>query len=103
MKITAALLSLLVSTSAMAETVMVPVADLLFQAPQFTNAPRFSLNEALHGQWTPQAPQRLDRKTRRELERRLIDFMWEQYPDAVSIRIWQGHLIINLPEEANEE
>jgi len=99
MKIHALLLSLVLASAAPAETVVVPVADLLFGIPQFTNAPGFSLNEALNGSWTPETPRKIDRKTRRELERRLIDFMWEEYPDALSIRIWQGNLIIKLPEE----
>ena len=99
MKIAALVLSLVLATSATATTIVVPVADLLFEIPQFNGAPWFDLNAAMNGRWTPENPRKTDRKTRRELEKKLIDFMWEEYPDALSIRIWRGNLIVKLPEE----
>jgi len=95
----ALLLSLFITGSACAETLVIPVQDLLFEIPQFTNAPDFNLNAALNGSFVPEAPKRMDRKTRRELESKLIDLVWEEYPDALSVRIWRGNLIIKLPEE----
>lgn len=98
MRIAALLLSLVLASSAMATTIVVPVQDLLFEIPQFNGAPQFGLNEALNGQWSPENPRKTDRKTKRELEQKLINLMWEEYPDALSIRIWRGNLIIKLEE-----
>ena len=99
MKLAALILSLALAMPAMGTTIVVPVSDLLFEVPQFDNAPRFNLNQALNGNWTPENPRKKDRKTQKELERKLIDLMWDEYPDAESIRIWRGNLIIKLPKE----
>jgi len=93
------LLSLMLTGSACAETLVIPVQDLLFDIPQFTNAPRFNLGGALQGQWTPETPKRTDRPTQRQLEKKLINMLWNEYPDAESIRIWHGSVIIRLPNE----
>ena len=95
-KIFSILLSLCIAATVNAETIILPVRDLLFEVPSFTNAPRFNLGEALEGQWTPENPKRVDRKTQKQIENKLIDMMWEEYPDAKSIRIWKGTLIIKL-------
>ena len=99
MKLAALILSLALAMPVMGSTIVVPVSDLLFEVPQFDNAPRFNLNQALNGNWTPENPRKKDRKTQKELERKLIDLMWEEYPDSESIRIWRGNLIIKLPKE----
>ena len=99
MKLAALILSLALAMPAMGTTIVVPVSDLLFEVPQFDNAPRFNLNQALNGNWTPESPKKKDRKTQKELEKKLIDFMWDEYPDAESIRIWRGNLIIKLPKD----
>ena len=101
MKALAFALFLALATPAMGTTIVVPVADLLFEIPQFNNAPKFGLNEALNGSWTPETPKRMDRKTKRELERKLINMLWDEYPDAESIRIWNGNVIIRLPKDIN--
>jgi hypothetical protein len=93
------LLSLMLTGSACAETLVIPVQDLLFEIPQFTNAPQFNLGGALQGQWTPETPKRTDRPTQRQLEKKLINMLWDEYPDAESIRIWHGSVIIRLPKE----
>jgi hypothetical protein len=95
----AILLSLMLTGSACAETLVIPVQDLLFEIPQFTNAPQFNLGGALQGQWTPETPKRTDRPTQRQLEKKLINMLWDEYPDAESIRIWHGSVIIRLPKE----
>lgn len=95
----ALLLSLMFTGSACAETLVMPVQDLLFEIPQFTDAPRFNLGGALQGQWTPETPKRQDRLTQRQLEKKLINMLWDEYPDAESIRIWHGSIIIRLPNE----
>ena len=99
MKLAALILSLALAMPAMGTTIVVPVSDLLFEVPQFDTAPRFNLNQALNGNWTPENPRKKDRKTQKELEKKLIDLMWDEYPDAESIRIWRGNLIIKLPKE----
>ncbi len=95
----ALLLSLFITASACAETLVIPVQDLLFEIPQFTNAPDFNLNAALNGSFVPETPKRVDRKTAKQLEKRLINMLWDEYPDAQSIRIWNGSVIIRLPNE----
>ena len=89
--------AILITASASAETLMFPVQDLLFEVPNFTNAPDFPLNEALNGNFSPQNPTKMDRKARKELEKKLIDLMWEFYPDAESIKIWNGTLFVRMP------
>ena len=97
MNLKACILSLFVTATAAAETLILPVQDLLYEIPNFSNAPSFNLNEALTGNFSPENPKKVDRKAKRELERKLIDFMWDQYPDAESIRIWNGNMIIRMP------
>ena len=89
--------ALLLTASASAETIIIPVQDLMFEVPNFTNAPKFELGAALNGNFVPETPKRMDRKTKRELEKKLINIMWDQYPDAQSIRIWNGNMIVRMP------
>jgi len=98
MKLAAIFLSLVLAMPAMGTTIVAPVSDLLFEIPQFNNAPRFNLNQALNGTWVPESPKKMDRKSKKEIERKLIDLLWEEYPDAISIRIWRGNAIIKLPK-----
>ena len=89
--------ALLLTASASAETIIIPVQDLMFEVPNFTNAPKFQLGAALNGNFVPETPKRMDRKTKRELEKKLINIMWDEYPDAQSIRIWNGNMIVRMP------
>ena len=89
--------AMFITASASAGTIIIPVQDLMFEIPNFTNAPNFNLNQALNGNFVPETPKKIDRKTRKELERKLIDLMWEEYPDAESIRIWNGNMIVRMP------
>ena len=89
--------ALLLTASASAETIIIPVQDLMFEVPNFTNAPKFQLGAALNGNFVPETPQRMDRKTKRELEKKLISIMWDEYPDAQTIRIWNGNMIVRMP------
>lgn len=89
------ILSLLLTASASAETIILPVQDLLHEIPNFT-APDFSLNSALNGQATPGNPPKSVRESKRDMERKLINLMWDQYPNAQSIRIWRGNLIVRI-------
>lgn len=90
------LIGFLFTPSAEGETIILPVQDLLFDIPNFTNAPKFSLNEGLNGNFIPENPKKMDRKTKKELEKKLIDILWDEYPDAQSIRIWHGNVIIKV-------
>jgi hypothetical protein len=89
--------ALFIAASASAETIIIPVQDLMFEVPNFTNAPKFELDAALNGNFVPETPKRMDRKTKRELEKKLISIMWDEYPDAQSIRIWNGNMIVRMP------
>lgn len=89
--------ALLLTASASAETIIIPVQDLMFEVPNFTNAPKFELGAALNGNFVPETPKRMDRKTKRELEKKLINIMWDEYPDAQTIRIWNGNMIVRMP------
>jgi hypothetical protein len=89
--------ALFIAASASAETIIIPVQDLMFEVPNFTNAPKFELGAALNGNFVPETPKRMDRKTKRELEKKLISMMWDEYPDAQSIRIWNGNMIVRMP------
>jgi hypothetical protein len=96
MKFLSILTALFITTSVHAETVILPVQDLLFEVPSFANAPKFGFNDALNGEFVPENPKRSERKSKKEMEKKLIEMMWEEYPDARSIRIWKGNLIIKL-------
>lgn len=89
--------ALFIAASASAETIIIPVQDLMFEVPNFTNAPKFQLGAALNGNFVPETPKRMDRKTKRELEKKLISIMWDEYPDAQSVRIWNGNMIVRMP------
>lgn len=91
---------------ASAETLIIPVQDLLLTVPNFTDAPAFGLDSALRGDWIPESrgdrkesATRESRKKIREREKKLIKIMWEEYPDAMSIRIWDGNLIIKREDK----
>lgn len=97
MKRIALALFLALATPAMGTTIVVPVQDLLFEIPQFKDPPQFNLGQAVQGQWIPETPKRVNRPSKREAERKLINMLWDEYPHAESIRIWNGSVIIRLP------
>jgi hypothetical protein len=96
MKFLSILTAFLITTSVHTETVILPVQDLLFEIPSYKNAPRFAFNDALNGEFVPENPKKSERKSKKEMEKKLIEMMWEEYPDARSIRIWKGNCIIKL-------
>jgi len=80
------------------QTLVVDVRDLLMETPQFDNAPVFSLWAGMQGGSPLGDSNPYGRRlTRAEREREMIDLMWTVYPNAQSITIWQGKLIIRLP------
>jgi hypothetical protein len=86
-------LVLLFATPAKAETVIIPVQDLLIEIPNF-EAPKYGFNAGLNGQYTvTDIPK--NKRERKAMEKKLINLAYEIYPDAKSIRIWNGTFIIN--------
>lgn len=99
---------------------MYDINDLLFQVPDWDNAPEFDLNAVLQagqqgggggGQSPFQQQQRGqgqdDRPTRQELADGVIDLItslveteqWEDNGgDGATIRFFQGHLLVNAPD-----
>lgn len=80
--------------SANAQTLIFPVSDLLMQIPDFSNAPAYNFWNGMYGQ-VP-VGEKANSVSRRKLENELIELMWEEYPDAKSIKIFNGNLIIKL-------
>lgn len=79
------------------QTLVVDVRDLLMETPAFNNAPDFNFWNGMNGGLPPSNSARQDRRTRAEREAEMLDLMWSLYPNAQSITIWQGKLIIRLP------
>lgn len=79
------------------QTLVVDVRDILMETPHFTNAPDFNVWNGMNGGLAPGNSTRQDRRTRAEREAEMLDLMWSIYPNAQSITIWQGKLIIRLP------
>ena len=96
MKYLILVLVLLFTRPSMGETIILPVQDLLYEVPNFTNAPKFNLGAAINGEVVLETPKKITRKSKREIERNIINMIWEEYPDAQSIRIWHGNVIIKL-------
>lgn len=81
-----------------AETIVIPVQDMLFVCPDFDDAPDFDLNRGINGQGefigNKKTPKKI--KTRREVERELISLIEALYPTA-KVRIIGDNLIIRIP------
>lgn len=79
---------------AKAETLIIPVQDLLIEIPNF-QAPTYSFNAGLNGQYTvTEIPK--TKRDRKAQEKKLINMIYDIYPDAESVRIWNGTFIIKL-------
>lgn len=87
----------LCSGPAKAETLILPVSDLLFEITNFDNAPEFDLNQAITGQNFLGDLKKLPKDKRKKIEKQLIDMVWEYYPDATSIRLFRGNILVTLP------
>lgn len=95
MKIILLALFLFISVPAKAETLIVPIQDLLFDVPNF-KAPTYGFNAGLNGQYTvTEIPK--SKRDRKAQEKKLINMVYDIYPDAESVRIWNGTFIIKLP------
>jgi hypothetical protein len=69
------------------------IGDLVHQAPDFTNAPDFSLNGALQGTNFIGQPGADSRKNKRQRTRELVDMLQAIYPDA-TIVVYQDHIFV---------
>lgn len=79
---------------AKAETLIIPVQDLLIEIPNF-QAPTYGFNAGLNGQYTvTEIPK--TKRDRKAQEKKLINMIYDIYPDAESVRIWNGTFIIKL-------
>lgn len=90
--------ALALSTPLMGATIIVPVQDILMEIPNFQNAPDFNFWNGMNGGMPVNENTAQSRKTRAQREQELIDLIYELYPDAISIRIWRGNVIIRLPD-----
>ena len=90
--------ALALSTPLMGATIIVPVQDILMEIPNFQNAPDFNFWIGMYGGMPVHENTTQGRKTRAQREQELIDLIYELYPDAISIRIWRGNVIIRLPD-----
>jgi hypothetical protein len=82
-----------------AKMIIVPIQDIMMEIPNFTNAPSFNLNNGLFGGNPIGNVGASGRKTKKEREKELIDLLEAMYPEALSIRIYGGNVIIRLPDE----
>jgi hypothetical protein len=77
-----------------AETIIIPVQDLLYEIPNF-EAPKFNFNAVLEYS-NIIGDLKKSKRDRKEAENKLIDLLYDIYPDATSIKIWRGNLIIKV-------
>lgn len=92
------ILSLFLTTSCLAETVIIPVQDFLLTHQNFL-PPKFNFNSALNGTIDISNSPKLNRKQKKELEKELIYLIEELYPDVENIKIWNGNIIFKVEGE----
>ena len=83
---------------ARAETIIIPIQDLVHEIPNFTS-PKIDLNSILNGQGINFENPPKTKRERREMERKLCNILYEFYPEIENIRIWNGNAIIKFVEE----
>lgn len=90
------LISLFLSaTIAKAETIIIPVQDIIIEIPNY-ESPKFNLGSAINGQYSIGEIKK-SKRDKKILERKIINIMYDQYPDAKNIKIINGILFITLP------
>ena len=87
---------LFLTLAAKAETIIIPVQDLLFDVPNF-KAPTKGFNSVLDNQNFIDDVSKPNKNNKIQ-KRKLINMVHELYPEAESIHIWNGSFIIKLPE-----
>jgi hypothetical protein len=96
MKKLISLIVLMFTLSVRAETIIIPVSDLIYEIPNY-KGPTLNLNSAINGQYSIGEIQKTKRD-RKAIEKKLIDIAWEYYPDAKSIKLINGNFIIKCPD-----
>lgn len=96
MKTLLSLIVLMFTLPCAAETVIIPVSDLIVEIPNY-KGPILNLESAGRGQYSIGQIQKTKRDTK-AVEKKLIDIAWTYYPDAESIQIYKGNFIIKCPE-----
>lgn len=98
--IIAAITLFFATTPARSETIVIPIQDLLFLIPQFDDAPKVDLNNAVNGQGildnSNKQKKRNNQTERKRREQKMIDLLRGEYPDAKSISIWNGNAVIKI-------
>jgi hypothetical protein len=80
-----------------AETIVIPVQDMLFVCPDWDDAPDFNLNSSLNGRDFIGEKKRSNKtKSRRDVERELVSLIEALYPTA-KVRIVGDNLVIRIP------
>jgi len=88
------ILCLFFTPIAKAETRIIPVQDLLYEIPNF-EAPEFNFNAALQYS-NIIGDLKKSKRERKAAEEKLIDLVYEFYPDVSNVRIWKGNFIIKV-------
>jgi hypothetical protein len=81
-----------------AETIVIPVQDMLFVCPDFDDAPDFNLNRGINGQGDFIGDKKPTKKTksRKETEKELVSLVEMLYPNA-KVRVIGDNLVIRMP------
>ena len=78
-----------------AETIIIPVQDLLYEIPNF-ESPKYDLNAGLNGQYSVSGNIK-EKRSQKKIEEKIQTIVYDFYPDATSVRIWRGNVIVTLP------
>lgn len=78
-----------------AERLIIPVQDLLIEVPNF-EAPKLNLGASIQGQYQITDIKK-EKRNKKSIEKKLINIMYNEYPDAKNIQIINGVMIITLP------
>lgn len=88
------LVCLSLTCSVRAETIILPIQDLLYEIPNY-ESPTFNLGSASNGEYRISDIKKTKRN-KKQIEKKLIDIIYQEYPDAKSIKIINGNFIIIL-------
>jgi hypothetical protein len=90
------ILFLLICVPVQAETIIIPVQDLIVEVPNY-QGPTFNLGAAGRGEYSIGNIVKVKRN-KKQIEQKLIDIAWTYFSDAQSIKIYNGNFIIKCPE-----
>ena len=78
-----------------ADYIIIPIQDLSLEVPNF-EAPKLNLGSSLQGQYQISDIKK-EKRNKKTIEKKLINMMYDEYPDAKNIQIINGVMIITLP------